>query len=69
VFVAKEVFTDCEVTIGRHSLSIDLIMILMEDFSVILGMDWLAAYHALIDCFGRKIVFSIPPLPPFDFHD
>ncbi|RVW34757.1 Retrovirus-related Pol polyprotein from transposon 412 [Vitis vinifera] len=30
------------------------------DFDVILGMDWLASYHAPVDCFGKRVTFSIP---------
>ncbi|KAL6322061.1 hypothetical protein AAG906_003461 [Vitis piasezkii] len=29
------------------------------DFDVILGMDWLASYHASVDCFGKRVTFSI----------
>ena len=25
-----------------------------------IGMDWLAAYRAMIDCFGGSIIFAIP---------
>ncbi|KAA0025895.1 pol protein [Cucumis melo var. makuwa] len=32
-----------------------------EDFSEILGMDWLSANHASIDCFRKEVVFN----PPF----
>ena len=30
----------------------------MHDFDVILGMDWLAANHASIDCSRREVVFN-----------
>ncbi|RVW43163.1 ATPase 11, plasma membrane-type [Vitis vinifera] len=30
------------------------------DFDVILGMDWLASYHAFVDCFGKRVTFRIP---------
>ncbi|KAL6316633.1 hypothetical protein AAG906_019541 [Vitis piasezkii] len=40
----------------------------MLDFDVILGMDWLASYHASIDCFGKRVTFSIPGQPEFSFE-
>ncbi|MQM14845.1 hypothetical protein Taro_047779 [Colocasia esculenta] len=32
----------------------------MKDYDVILGLDWLEEYYALVDCRGKKIVFCIP---------
>ncbi|RVW27201.1 Transposon Tf2-2 polyprotein [Vitis vinifera] len=38
------------------------------DFDVILGMDWLASYHASVDCFEKRVTFSIPGQPKFSFE-
>ncbi|KAL6334430.1 hypothetical protein AAG906_015619 [Vitis piasezkii] len=38
------------------------------DFDVILGMDWLASYHASVDCFEKRVTFSIPGQPNFSFE-
>ena len=35
---------------------------------MILGMDWLASYHASVDCFGKRVTFSIPGQPDFSFE-
>ncbi|KAL0543839.1 hypothetical protein IC582_018944 [Cucumis melo] len=40
----------------------------MQDFDVILGMDWLSANHASIDCFGKEVVFNPPSRPSFKFR-
>jgi hypothetical protein len=32
----------------------------MLDFDVILGMDWLAKYLAVVDCFNRKVTLMLP---------
>ncbi|KAL6322448.1 hypothetical protein AAG906_008103 [Vitis piasezkii] len=37
------------------------------DFDVILGIDWLASYHASVDCFRKRVTFSIPGQPDFSF--
>ncbi|KAA0052288.1 hypothetical protein E5676_scaffold113G001050 [Cucumis melo var. makuwa] len=39
----------------------------MEDFNVILGMDWLSANHASIDCFRKEVVFNPPSGTSFKF--
>ena len=35
---------------------------------MILEMDWLASYHAFVDCFGKRVTFSIPDQPNFSFE-
>ncbi|KAL4033109.1 hypothetical protein IC575_006195 [Cucumis melo] len=39
----------------------------MLDFDVILGMDWLAANHASIDCFRKEVTFNPPSMASFKF--
>ncbi|KAA0062178.1 gag protease polyprotein [Cucumis melo var. makuwa] len=38
-----------------------------KDFDVILGMDWLSANHASIDCSRKEVVFNPPSGPSFKF--
>jgi hypothetical protein len=38
----------------------NLIVMKMYDFDVILGMDWLATHHAVLDCKNRRIYVMIP---------
>ncbi|RVW12093.1 Retrovirus-related Pol polyprotein from transposon 17.6 [Vitis vinifera] len=46
----------------------DLVLLDLQDFDVILGMDWLASYHASVDCFEKRVTFSIPGQPNFSFE-
>ncbi|KAA0065337.1 ty3-gypsy retrotransposon protein [Cucumis melo var. makuwa] len=39
----------------------------MLDFDVILGMDWLAANHASIDCSCKEVAFNPPSMASFKF--
>ncbi|TYK01903.1 putative gag-pol polyprotein [Cucumis melo var. makuwa] len=39
----------------------------MLDFDVILGMDWLAANHASIDCSRKEVAFNPPSIASFKF--
>ncbi|GKF25682.1 putative reverse transcriptase domain-containing protein, partial [Tanacetum coccineum] len=39
-----------------HPFDIDLIPVELGSFDVIIGMDWLAKYHALIVCDDKKVV-------------
>ncbi|XP_073112178.1 uncharacterized protein [Elaeis guineensis] len=45
--------------IEDREMKADLLVLEMKDFDLILGMDWLAAYHATVDCFQKTIMFQI----------
>ena len=45
----------CELEISGILLTMDLRVIDMSEFGVILGMDWLKAYHVVIDCEHRRV--------------
>ncbi|XXG62687.1 hypothetical protein AAC387_Pa05g1002 [Persea americana] len=49
--------------IGDVVLPANLILLEMYDFDVILGMDWLAGYHATMDCFHRTLTFKLEETP------
>ncbi|XP_073298461.1 uncharacterized protein [Primulina huaijiensis] len=47
----------CPVQMGTRLVFADLIVIPMVVFKVILGIDWLSAYRAVIDCVGKTVKF------------
>ena len=57
----------CSIRIGERELSTDLVVLDMHDFDVTLGMDWLATYHASMDCHGKRVNFQIPEELAFSF--
>ena len=66
--VVNKILRDCCVMIGYREMTVDLVLLDLQDFDVILGMDWLAPYHASIDCFGKRVTFSILGQPDFCFE-
>lgn len=58
--VIDTVCKSCVIVIDGHELVIDLILLDMKDFDVIIGMDWLASYHATVNCYMKEVVFRIP---------
>ncbi|WJZ91043.1 hypothetical protein VitviT2T_010152 [Vitis vinifera] len=50
----------CVITLADRALNVDLRILDMTGYDVILGMDWLAVYRALIDCHRRRIIFCLP---------
>ncbi|XP_070050901.1 uncharacterized protein [Nicotiana tomentosiformis] len=53
--VANHVYRDCTVLINDRPTSVDLVELVMLDLDVIMGMDWLAACYANIDCRAKDI--------------
>ena len=53
--------------VGNVELFANLIILDMQDFDVILGMDWLSKYSATIDCRRKKVIFDIPGEEKFEF--
>ncbi|TYK08816.1 ty3-gypsy retrotransposon protein [Cucumis melo var. makuwa] len=68
VLLSKEKIKACRVEIANHVLDVTLLVLDMQDFDVILGMDWLSANHANIDCFGKEVVFNPPSGTSFKFR-
>ena len=66
--MTSKMLKDCLVMIGYREMLIDLVFLDLQDFDVILGMDWLASYHASVDCFGKRVTFRIPSQPKFSFE-
>jgi len=61
--VAKRVYWSCPISLSHKVTLIDLVELDMLDFDVILGMDWLHACYASIDCRTRVVKFQFPKEP------
>jgi hypothetical protein len=48
------------ISIDGLELGVDLIPLELQDFEVILGMDWLSVYMAQIDCFTKTVTLQRP---------
>ncbi|KAL0536473.1 hypothetical protein IC582_025422 [Cucumis melo] len=67
VILSKDKIKACQVEIANHVLDVTLLVLDMRDFDVILGMDWLFANHASIECFCKEVVFNPPSAASFKF--
>ncbi|XP_070039257.1 uncharacterized protein [Nicotiana tomentosiformis] len=55
------------VLINDRPTSVDLVELVMLDFDVIMGMDWLAACYANIDCRAKLVRFYFPGEPVLEW--
>ena len=51
--ISNQILRACQILIDGRSLYANFVVLNIQDFDVILGMDWLTKYHAIIDC-NRK---------------
>ncbi|XP_073057358.1 uncharacterized protein [Primulina eburnea] len=63
-----EIYRDCKISISDHTFSDDLIQLIMVDFDVILGMNWLARNSAIVDCKGKRVKLLTAEQKEVVFH-
>ncbi|XP_070045439.1 uncharacterized protein [Nicotiana tomentosiformis] len=61
--VVDQIYRSCIVTLCGYETRADLLLLDMTDFEVILGMDWLSSYHAVLDCHAKTVTLAMPELP------
>ena len=59
VLPADKMIEKCEIKIGEVLIENDLVILDLDDFDIILGMDWLSKYHAYVDCFHKTVTFQL----------
>ena len=53
--VVGHVCRSCVVRVVGHELTTDLLVLDMVGYDIILGMDWLVAHHAMVDCYKKRV--------------
>ena len=53
--IADIVYMGCRVIIEGHEFRANLVLLDIQDFDVILGMDWLSRHRATMDCFRKEV--------------
>jgi len=52
------VYLDVGVSLSGYETEVDLIPLELHDFDIILGMNWLSKYKALIDSYAKTVTFQ-----------
>ncbi|XP_070004284.1 uncharacterized protein [Nicotiana sylvestris] len=65
--VVDWIYRSCIVNFCDHETREDLLLLDMTDFKIILGMDWLYPYHAILDCHAKTITLAMPELPRLEW--
>ena len=57
IIIVDSIYKSCILSIANKEMVVDLLVLELRDFDIILGMDWLAAYYAPIDCFKKIVTY------------
>lgn len=64
LLVMDQVDISCVMTIQQFDTHADIIRLDLVDFHMILGIDQLSPYYAVLDCFSNTIPLAMPDTPP-----
>ncbi|XP_070029039.1 uncharacterized protein [Nicotiana sylvestris] len=65
--VVDRIYRSCVVTFYGFETRANLSLPDITDFEVILGMDWLSPYHAVLDCHAKTVTLAMPELPRLEW--
>ncbi|XP_070022857.1 uncharacterized protein [Nicotiana sylvestris] len=65
--VVDRIYWSCMVTFCGFKTRANLLLLDMIDFEVILGMDWLSLYHAVLDCHAKTVTLAMLGLPRLEW--
>ncbi|KAL9268383.1 Transposon Ty3-I Gag-Pol polyprotein-like protein, partial [Drosera capensis] len=68
IVTCKLVVPRASVVIGEEELPVDLIVLDLHDFEIVLGMNWLERYKAVMDCKKKTIRLQSPKGGRLIFH-
>ncbi|XP_070032181.1 uncharacterized protein [Nicotiana tomentosiformis] len=66
--VVDRVYRSCLFILGDFETRVDLLFLNMVDFDVILGIDCLSPYHAILDCHAKMVTLAILGLPRLEWR-
>lgn len=55
----RTVFNDCALEIGQTRIPANLVFLRINDFDVIIGMDWLSEYRVVLDGFNKVVRINL----------
>ncbi|XP_070002585.1 uncharacterized protein [Nicotiana sylvestris] len=67
LIISRRVYRGCTITVYGRQTSADLVELEMLDFDAIMGMDWLAACYAMVDCRAKIARFHFPGKPVLEW--
>ncbi|XP_070003385.1 uncharacterized protein [Nicotiana sylvestris] len=65
--IVDQIYWSCIMTFCGYETRAGLLLLDMTDFEVILGIDWLSPYHAILDFHAKTVTLTMPELPRLEW--
>lgn len=65
--IVQLMFLSCIVSVNEIDTLANLMLLEIMNFDIILGMDWLASCHAIVDCYSKSLKFDVLDGPSLIF--
>ncbi|XP_070020236.1 uncharacterized protein [Nicotiana sylvestris] len=66
--VVNHVYRSCLINLSGFDTRADLLLLIMVDFDIILGMDWLSHHYAILDYNVKTVKLAIIGLPRLEWR-
>ncbi|XP_017233369.2 uncharacterized protein LOC108207432 [Daucus carota subsp. sativus] len=64
----SDVYRECLIVVGDRNYKVNLLLMMMHDFDIILGMDWLSEYRETINCEEKRVIFGDVNKPEYVYQ-
>ncbi|XP_070058057.1 uncharacterized protein [Nicotiana tomentosiformis] len=61
--VVDQIYRSCIVTFCGYETREDFLLLDITDFEIILGLNYLSPYHAILDCHAKTVTLAMPEFP------
>ncbi|XP_059289482.1 uncharacterized protein LOC132043001, partial [Lycium ferocissimum] len=58
--ICNQIYRGCPFVIQNLVFPVDLIGMPFQNYDVIISMDWLHRYHAVVDCRSKRVTLRVP---------
>ncbi|XP_070041637.1 uncharacterized protein [Nicotiana tomentosiformis] len=65
--VVDQIYWPCVVIFCGYETRADLLLLDMTDFEIILGMDWISPYHAVLNFHAKTVTLAMPKFPRLEW--
>ncbi|XP_070014986.1 uncharacterized protein [Nicotiana sylvestris] len=66
--VVDHVYWSCLIALSGFETRADLLLLILVDFDIILGMDWLSTHYAILDCHDKIVMLVMPSVPRVEWR-
>ena len=66
--ISERIVLGSRLVIQNKDFPVDLIVLVIHDFDIVLGMDWLSKHRVTLDCYKKEVTLVHPEKPGVIFR-